>query len=212
MIVHQRLVFLVDGSNNALHPTRKLDMVRRWLRNLDAKVIKYVGKIMVVQVFKKLSKQKDNPVYWIGVDPGDIVGICLVRVTADNKVKTLLSSEFHTRSKEIKQLLDVRRMYRNTRRYFRRKKVKKKGYEPKHRFPRYDNRKRPDDWLSPSVLHFLESHKSVTRKIANVVPDVNVSVEYARFDIQRMMNPDIEGEQYQRGRLFGYQNVRAYVL
>jgi len=26
------------------------------------------------------------------------------------------------------------------------------------------------------------------------------------------MNPDIEGEQYQRGRLFGYQNIRTYVL
>jgi len=209
---HQRLVFLVDGRNNILHPTRKLDMVRRWLRQTNAKVIRFIGKIMVVQVFKILSQQKDDPTYWIGVDPGDTIGICLVRITANNRVKRLLSMEFHTRSKEIKQLLETRRMYRCTRRYFRRKRVKKKGRIPKHRPARFENRRRSDGWLTPSVRHFLESHKSVIRKIAECVPDVNISLEYAKFDIQKMMNPDIEGEQYQRGKLFGYQNIRAYVL
>jgi len=209
---HQRLVFLVDGRNTILHPTRKLDMVRRWLRQTNAKVIRFVGKIMVVQVFKILSQQKDDPTYWIGVDPGDTIGICLVRITANNKVKRLLSMEFHTRSKEIKQLLEARRMYRCTRRYFRRKRVKEKGFIPKHRSARYKNRRRPNGWLTPSVRHFLESHKAAIQKIAEYVPNVSISLEYAKFDIQKMMNPDIKGEQYQRGRLFGYQNIRTYVL
>ena len=209
---HQRLVFLVDGRNRALHPTRKLDMVRRWLRQTNAKVIQFVGKIMVVQVFKTLTEQRDNPTYWIGVDPGDTIGICLVRITANNKVKRLLSMEFHTRSKEIKQLLETRRGCRNIRRYFRRKRVKRKGFMPKHRPARFENRRRPDGWLAPSVLHLLDSHKAAIRKIAEFVPDVNVSLEYAKFDIQKMINPDIEGKQYQRGRLFGYQNIRTYVL
>jgi len=209
---HQRLVFLVDGRNRVLHPTRKLDMVRRWLRQMNAKVIKFIGKIMVVQVFKPLTEQRDDPTYWIGIDPGDTIGICLVRVTSCNKVKRLLSVEFHTRSKEIKQLLETRHMYRCTRRYFRRKRAKKKGLIPKHRPARYENRRRPAEWLTPSVRHFLDSHKAAIRKIAEYVPNVNVSLEYAKFDIQKMLNPDIKGEQYQRGRLFGYQNIRAYVL
>jgi len=209
---HQRLVFLVDGRNKVLHPTRKLDMVRRWLRQMNAKVIRFVGKIMVVQVFKTLTEQRDNPTYWIGVDPGDTIGICLVRITMHNKVKRLLDVEFRMRSKEIKQLLEIRRGYRNIRRYFRRKRVKKKGRIPKHRPARFENRRRSDGWLTPSVRHFLDSHKAVIRKIAEYVPNVSISLEYAKFDIQKMMNPDIEGEQYQRGRLFGYQNIRAYVL
>ena len=170
-----------------------------------------VGKIMVVQVFKILS-QRDNPTYWIGVDPGDTIGICLVRITMHNKIKRLLSVEFHTRTKEIKQLLETRRMYRCTRRHFRRKRVKEKGFIPKHRPARFENRRRPAGWLTPSVRHFLDSHKAVIRKIAEFVPDANISLEYAKFDIQRMINPDIEGEQYQQGKLFGYQNSRAYVL
>ena len=209
---HQRLVFLVDGRNRVLHPTRKLDMVRRWLRQMNAKVIRFVGKIMVVQVFKTISQQRDNPAYWIGVDPGDTIGVCLVRITMHNKVKRLLDVEFHTRSKEIKQLLDTRRMYRRIRRYFRRKRVKKKGLIPKYRPARFENRRRPAGWLTPSVRHFLESHKAAIRKIAEYVPNANISLEYARFDIQKMIDPDIEGEQYQYGRLFGYQNIRAYVL
>lgn len=209
---HQRLVFLVDGRNKVLHPTRKLDMVRRWLRQMNAKVIRCVGKIMVVQVFKTLSQQRDNPAYWIGVDPGDTIGICLVRITMHNKVKRLLDAEFHTRSKEIKQLLETRRGYRNIRRYFRRKRVKRKGFIPKHRSARFENRRRSDGWLTPSVRHFLESHKAVIRKMTEYVPNANISLEYAKFDIQKMINPDIEGEQYQYGRLFGYQNIRTYVL
>ncbi|MCD6148978.1 RRXRR domain-containing protein [bacterium] len=209
---HQRLIFLVDGRNNILHPTRKLDMVKRWLRQMNAKVIRFVGKIMVVQVFKTLSQQRDNPIYWIGVDPGDTIGICLVRITMYNKVKQLLSIEFHTRSKEIKQLLEIRRGYRNMRRYFRRKRIKRKGLVPKHRPARFENRRRLDGRLTPSVRHFLESHKAAIQKIVEYVPDANISLEYAKFDIQRMMNSDIEGEQYQHGRLFGYQNIRAYVL
>ena len=209
---HQRLVILLDGRNRVLHPTRKLDMVRRWLRQMNAKVIRYVGKIMVVQIFKTLPCQKDNPTYWIGVDPGDTIGVCLVRITMHNKIKRLLSVEFHTRSKEIKQLLETRRMYRCTRRHFRRKRVKRKGLIPKHRPARFENRRRPDGWLTSSVQHFLDSHKAVIQKMTEFVPNANISFEYAKFDIQKLVDPDIEGEQYQHGKLFGYQNIRAYVL
>jgi hypothetical protein len=37
-------------------------------------------------------------------------------------------------------------------------------------------------------------------------------VEIAKFDMQKLQNPDIEGIQYQNGVSAGYDNVRAYVF
>jgi len=209
--MQQRIVFLVDGCNRPLHPTRKLDMVNRWLRQGVAKIVRFFGKIMVVQVLKQLNPQKDKPTYWLGIDPGDTIGVCLVRISC-NKIKTLFLAELVTRSKEIVKLIQDRASYRNIRRYFRRKRIKRRGFTPKYRPARFNNRKRSDKWLAPSVRHFLETHKMVIQRIAQYIPDVHVSVEYAKFDIHKLVNPDVEEEQYQHGKLFGYANMRDYVL
>ena len=47
--------------------------------------------------------------------------------------------------------------------------------------------------------------------IRQVYPITHIRLERNKFDPQLMMNPDINGVEYQRGTLFGWQ-VRAYVL
>ena len=42
-------------------------------------------------------------------------------------------------------------------------------------------------------------------------PITLIRIERNKFDPQLMMNPDIQGIEYQRGTLFGWQ-VRAYIL
>ncbi len=36
--------------------------------------------------------------------------------------------------------------------------------------------------------------------------------ESANFDAHKLINPGVEGEDYQRGEQYGFENVRAYVL
>jgi hypothetical protein len=37
-------------------------------------------------------------------------------------------------------------------------------------------------------------------------------IEVGKFDVQKMMNPDIEGVEYQQGETYGYYDVRYYVF
>ncbi|MEQ9370211.1 MAG: HNH endonuclease [Coleofasciculus chthonoplastes F3-SA18-01] len=40
----------------------------------------------------------------------------------------------------------------------------------------------------------------------------SVTIEVAAFDIQKIKNPKIEGEQYQYGEQYGFDNLREYIL
>ena len=39
-----------------------------------------------------------------------------------------------------------------------------------------------------------------------------IVIETASFDIQKIKDPDVEGEGYQQGDQLGFWNVREYVL
>ena len=49
------------------------------------------------------------------------------------------------------------------------------------------------------------------RRLMRWVPITALSQELARFDLQQMQNPEIQGAEYQHGTLFGYE-VREYLL
>ena len=52
---------------------------------------------------------------------------------------------------------------------------------------------------------------SWTNKINQLAPLSSLAVETARFDTQKLQNPEISGVDYQQGTLFGYE-VREYLL
>lgn len=49
-------------------------------------------------------------------------------------------------------------------------------------------------------------------KVCHILPITNITVEVASFDIQKIKNPEISGEEYQQGEQLGFWNVREYVL
>ena len=134
----------------------------------------------------------------LGVDSGyNHVGVSVV--DSKNK-KEVLNAEIQLRNDIPKKLLE-RRMYRRNRR-------NRKWHRP----PRFDNRKREDGWLAPSIQHKLNSHLQIIRKVKQVLPITRIMVGVAGFDIQRIKNPEIQGEQYQQGEQLGFWNLREYVL
>ncbi|HEU63917.1 MAG TPA: HNH endonuclease, partial [Chlamydiae bacterium] len=64
----------------------------------------------------------------------------------------------------------------------------------------------------PSLEHKLDSHLRIVKKIISFIPISKINVEVANFDIQKIKNPQIESSQYQRGDLYGYQNLKAYLV
>jgi hypothetical protein len=103
---------------------------------------------------------------------------------------------------KTKERLDEKRMYR-------------KGRRNRHhwyREARFDNRRKKKGWLPPSIERRYQTHLILINKIKKLLPVTNVILEIAKFDIQKLENPDIENDQYQQGNLYEYQNVKSYLI
>lgn len=99
-------------------------------------------------------------------------------------------------------LLSTRRELRRTRR----------NRKTRYRKVRFDNRKKKDGWLAPSIEQKVESHLKVIRLFHKLFPITKTTIEVAQFDAQKIKNPDIKGDEYQQGEQMGFWNVREYVL
>lgn len=134
----------------------------------------------------------------LGIDTGSKkIGVSAVK--KDGQV--VYQSKVKLRT-DIKQKMDRRRQYRRNRR----------GRKTRYRQSRFDNRKREKGWLPPSLKSKANSTVKIAHKVAEILPITKVAVEIAPFDIQKLKNPKIEGEEYQNGELKGHSSVRQYVL
>jgi len=82
----------------------------------------------------------------------------------------------------------------------------------RYRKPRFLNRKKKEGWLPPSVQRRYEAHLTVIKKAKEVLPITEVTIEVGNFDIAKIINPEISGKNYQQGDLYGYQNMRSYLM
>jgi 5-methylcytosine-specific restriction endonuclease McrA len=105
-----------------------------------------------------------------------------------------------TLRQDVSKKIDEKHSYRRTRRG-------RLGYRP----PRFNNRKRPESWLAPSIQHRYDSHIRLVNKIKTLLPITFTKIEVANLDAQKMQNPEITGVEYQQGELQGYE-VREYLL
>lgn len=81
----------------------------------------------------------------------------------------------------------------------------------RYRAPRYLNRTKPRGWLPPSVRSRVDNVMNFDVKIGRLCRLTHIDIESALFDMQKMINPAIQGEEYQQGTLAGYE-LREYLL
>ena len=131
----------------------------------------------------------------LGVDAGyETIGL-----SATTETKVLFEAEVENRT-DVVGLMTERREVRRARRS-----------RLRRRPSRFDNRRRSDGWLPPSVEQRVRTHENAIRKVCKLLPVTEIIVEVAAFDIQKINNPDIEGTDYQNGRQKGFENTKAYV-
>ena len=87
----------------------------------------------------------------------------------------------------------------------------RRGRKTRYRPARFDNRRKPQGWLPPSLRSRVDNVVALTRKIQRVAPLTGIAVEQVRFDTQIMQNAEVSGMGYQQGTLAGYE-VREYLL
>ena len=80
----------------------------------------------------------------------------------------------------------------------------------RYRAPRFNNRVHSRH--TASIENRIRAHISRIDAICKLLPVTKIVIKAASFDIQKIKNPDVEGEGYQQGDQLGFWNVREYVL
>ena len=187
------MVYVISQNGQPLMPTENHAKVRILLKNKKAKVIKRCP--FTIQLAYDSTNYTQN--ITLGVDSGSKH----IGLSATTRNKVLFESDVELRN-DIVNLLSTRRQNRRTRR----------NRKTRYRKPRFNNRRRKEGWLAPSVQNKVDSHLTVIRKVHEILPITKVIVEVASFDIQKIKNPSISGTEYQQGEQLGFWNVREYVL
>lgn len=187
------MVYVLDIEGKPLMPTERHGKVRRLLREGMAHVVR-------IQPFT-IQLDYESTTYKQDVSLGIDAGSKHIGVSATTTKKELLTAEFVLRT-DIVEKLSIRSELRRTRR----------GRKTRYRKSRFDNRRKEEGWISPSIRNKVERHMSVVYLVYSLLPVSKITIEVAQFDAQKIKNCDIQGEEYQQGEQLGFWNVREYVL
>lgn len=187
-------VFVLSADRKPLDPCPSA-YARRLLRDGKAAVFRrYPFTIILKERTHEESRVSEHR---LKLDPGSrTTGIAILK--ADRMV---FAAELSHRGQAISDRLTMRRQLRRSRR----------DRDTRYRASRFDNRRRRDGWLAPSLNHRVLTTETWVRRLKKVCPISAISVEIARFDTQKMENPEISGVEYRHGELAGYE-VREYLL
>jgi len=184
---------VIDANRKPLTPC-KPGVARSLLKSGKAAVFR---RYPFTIILKKAVDEKPDFVM-LKIDPGSkTTGIVLV--TQQNEV--IWAMELTHRGVQIKAALEKRRAVRRNRR----------NRKTRYRKPRFKNRKRPEGWLPPSLMHRVFGALTWVDRLTRLAPVGFVAQELVKFDTQKMENPELSGVEYQQGELFGYE-VREDLL
>lgn len=187
------MVYVLNQNGQPLMPTENHAKVRVLLKQGKVKVVNKCP--FTIQLLYSSTNYTQKVT--LGVDSGSKY----IGISATTKNKVLFESDVELRN-DIVDLISTRRELRRSRR----------NRKLRYRKPRFNNRKRSDGWLAPSVRQKVDSHITMIAKVHKILPISNVVVEVASFDIQKIQNPEISGTDYQQGEQLDFWNVREYVL
>jgi len=188
-------VFVLDTNKQQLNPVHP-GWARKLLSSERAAVYRRYPFTIILKV---ATPSADLQPLRLKIDPGSkTTGFAIVN---DDTGDIPFAAELTHRGQLIKKSMDSRRAIRRGRRY----------RKTRYRKPRFNNRRRKEGWLPPSLMSRIYNIETWIRRLRNLCPITAISLELVKFDTQQMLNPEISGVEYQQGELFGYE-VREYLL
>lgn len=189
-------VFVLDKNKQPLapcHPAR----ARQLLKNRRAAVYRQQPFTIIIKDREGGDTQETE----LKIDPGSrTTGLALVQHNQRGK-RVIWAAHLYHRGLAVRDALLKRRQLRRARR----------SRKTRYRQPRFLNRRKPIGWLPPSLESRVQNILTWVNRLNSSAPITALAVELARFDTQRLQNPEISGVEYQQGELYGYE-VREYLL
>lgn len=235
------MVYVVSKSGKPLMPTDRYGHIRKLLKNKLAVPIcnnpftiklKYETPEVVQPLTMGIDVGREN----IGLGVSDEKGNGLFRanVQTNNKSVTKNMSERkvhrqerrrHKRQRKQRKALRLNQAIKNGNDSILRNKkpckqvdISYPGMEEsishkviKGKEAKFNNRKRPKGWLTPSARNLVEIHVNLVKKIAKFLPIIDLVIENNIFDFQKLENIDIRNWEYQQGPLYGFKDYKDYI-
>ena len=188
-------VFVIDAAYQPLIPCNPA-RARILLHQQKAAVFR---RFPFTIILKHTVPDAQNLPLRLKLDPGSkTTGVGIVD---DATGDVLFAAEITHRGEDVVSALEVRRRVRRSRRQ----------RHTRYREPRFYNRRRRKGWLPPSLESRLDNILTWVARLRRLCPVTDISQELTRFDTQALQHPEIEGMEYQRGTLAGYE-LREYLL
>ncbi len=222
------LIYILNASGKPLMPTQRTNHIKRLLNKGKARI---VSKIPYVVQLKYETECITQPLYG-GTDPGRTnIGEAVIMSNGD----VVYKAHVETRNKDIPKLMAERKQHRQASRRGERLRRKRRARKcgtttmfPEGRmFPgckkpemlkdiintesRFNNRKRPAGWITPTVRQLVQTHMNMVHKICSVLPVTDWTFEYNKFAFMHMDDGTIKGLDFQNGRMKGYSDSHEYV-
>lgn len=216
-------VYVLSKDAKPLMPTTCCGHVRVLLKENKARVVE--RKPFTIQLLYD-TENITQPLY-LGIDPGRTnIGLAVVKETGEPVM--LIQAE--TRNKDIPKLMAARKVFRQAHRKHRREKRQRRamaagttvttgevqrllpGYEKpitckviKNKEARFNNRVRPEKWLTPTANHLLQTHLNLVKKLQKYLPITDIILEVNRFAFMELDNPHIK-KNFERSRYSLYRS------
>ena len=188
-------VFVLSSDRQPLdpcHPAR----ARELLRSKRAAIFRRYPFVIILK--DRTAAESVTHAHTVKIDPGaKTTGMAIV----NESKHVVFAAEIEHRGFAIMKSLDTRRAVRRSRR----------NRHTRYRAPRFDNRRRPEGWIAPSLMSRVQNIGTWVKRLQKFVPVKSLSLELAKFDTQKMANAEVSGVDYQHGELQGYE-TRQYLL
>lgn len=188
------IVFVLNKHGEALMPCSQRK-ARILLREKKAKIIQY--KPFTIQLLYGCYGYKQT--VSVGID----LGTKNIGIAITTECHVLTKGEIQLRD-DVKANLESKKIYRRSRR----------NRKTRYRKARFLNRiaTKKEGWLPPSIQSRIDNTFFWIDKYMKFLPNPNLNIEVGKFDVQKMINPTIQGTEYQKGQVFSYYDVRYFVF
>lgn len=221
-------IYVLSADGEPLMPTRRRGHVKRLLNRGKARIVSHVP--FVIQL--KYDGPKNTQPLFGGIDPGR-TNIGAAVVTPEGKC--VYRSHTASRNKEVPKNMSARKSHRRASRRGERLRRKRRarangtttefpdgrmlpGYEKPvmvkdiiNTTAKFNYRKRPEKWLTPTANQLVQTHESLIRRISAILPVTDWTFEVNKFAFMQMDSGKCYGTDFQNGRMKGYRDSHEYV-
>ena len=187
------MVYVLNGDGSPLMPCTEAK-ARHLIQKKMAVVVERMP--FTIRLCFQVNGNSAHDVI-LGIDAGSkTIGIS---ATSGNRV--LYEAEVAIRQ-DISRLIEARNILRSSRR----------GRKTRYRKPRFDNRRKPEGWLPPSIEAKVRAHVNAIADACAILPVTRIIIEIQQFDIQKAVSQAMVGKNGQQAGKRAYGNIRAYAM